>query len=153
MRLLWRTVWAPLRLLRLAASGQDGLERADAAAALLQIVHLLGVAQPDLPPAVLRVEVERRAGDDRHAAALEDDARRLLVILEAEIADIGEHVIRPLRRERGHAGLAAGLDRHVALPLVVAAHVGVVRLRQGERRDDAVLPRRRRAAVGQGVQE
>src|SRR3989442_9292037 len=145
MRLLWRTVWAPLRLLRTAAPARDGLERADAAAALLQIGHLLGVAPPDLPPAVLRVEVERRAGDDRHAAALEDDARRLLVILEAEIAEIGEHVIRPLRRERGHAGLAAGLDGHVALHLVVAAHVGVVRLPQVEPPDDAVLQPRRRA--------
>src|SRR5439155_20157046 len=78
-------------------SGEDGLERADAAAGLLEIVHLLGVAQPDLPPAVLGVGVERRAGDDRHAAALENDARRLLVVLEADLAEVGEHAVGPLQ--------------------------------------------------------
>src|SRR5262245_21729590 len=124
-----------------AGSDPGRLHGADPPAGLLQVGHLLRVAQADQLPAVLRVGIERRAGDDRDPRALEDRAGRLLVVLEAEVAELGEHVIGPLRRVRLHARLAAGLHRHIALHLVVTPPGVVVRRWKVERLDHAVLQR------------
>src|SRR2546427_479519 len=100
-------------------SGQNGPQRPDAAAGLLEVGHLLRVAQSDLFPAVLRVGIERRSRNDRHARTIENDAGRLLVVLEAEVAEVRQHVVRPLRRVRGHARLAAGGGGRVSVSLVI----------------------------------
>src|SRR3989441_6586082 len=121
-------------------SGQNGPQRPDAAAGLLEVGHLLGVAQPDLLAAVLRVGIEGRPGNDRHARTIENDAGRLLAVLEAEVAEIGQHVIRPLRRGGGHAGLAASRGGRFARGPVNTAQIRAPPPRPGKHRHRNKMP-------------
>src|SRR5207244_6623954 len=62
---------------------------------LLEGLVSLREHEPNVPPAVLRIAVERAAGDDGDSEPLDEIHRERPVILERESREVGHHIVRP----------------------------------------------------------
>src|SRR5690606_10750172 len=143
----------------LSTPRRHGLERgAEAAAGVLQHVHLLRVAEPEPVATVLGVGEERVAGDARHAGPLDERVRRRAVVgepaaLARERLEVGEDVVGAVGAVDGEAARFEGVAHQRALGRVVGLHPRVVVLRHREGGGDAVLERRGRADVDEVADE